>query len=121
MARQPSKILSAAELKEAKATAKAEVNTHAAAAKAAEKAIKVAQATLAAAGKANDAALAKAQKEHLATGKAALKAFETVQKAQQKIIESSAKLGTKAEAKVASLAPTPAPAGVTNAGAAVTA
>jgi 4'-phosphopantetheinyl transferase EntD len=105
MARQPSKILTAAELKVAKTEAKAEVNTHAAAIKAAEKAIKDAKKILESTNKTVEAAFAKAQKDHVAGLKAASKAFETVQKAQSKIIEGATKLGVKAEAKVAALAP----------------
>ena len=106
MARQPSKILTAAELKTQKADLKAEIAAHSSAIKHAEKAVAAAKKELNAVNKATEAAFAKAQKGHVAALKAASKAYEVVQKTHAKTIDSANKLGAKAEARVAALTPT---------------
>lgn len=105
MARQPSQILTAAELKAQKADLKAEVSAHAATAKSAEKGLVHAKKYLAVQNKSIEAAYAKAGKDHVAALKAACKTFESAQKQHLRAIEQATKLGNKAETKVSNLAP----------------
>lgn len=119
MARTPSKILTAAEIKVAKAEVKTEISGHANAVKTAEKAIKDAKKTLDTSNKTIEAVFAKAGKDHVAALKEASKQFDAVQKAQTKVIETSVTAGRKAEARAVSLTPVPVAAVVSNAGAAL--
>jgi len=105
MARKPSIILTAAELKIQKKVLKTEIGAHAASIKSAETAIKAAQKALLITEKTADAAMATAVKAAAATVKAVRKEYEATLKAQSKIIDGATKLGVKAEAKVAALVP----------------
>jgi hypothetical protein len=105
MARSPSKILTAAELRTQKKELKLEVSQAAGTIKLAERAIKEAQKTLAAQSKTAEAALAAAQKAHIAALKQANKDFAAVEKTQNKLILDASKTSSKAEARVAALAP----------------
>lgn len=103
MAKTPSKIMSAGELRTAKAALKKTIGEHSSVVKVATKAIKAAEAEAAKAIKAAAGTLAAAQKAHDAAVKAANKALDVAKKDQNKVIAGANKDGTKAEADLAAL------------------
>ena len=103
MAHVPSKIMSAGEIRLAKAGLKREVGIHADVIKVNAKAVKAAEAELAKAIKVAKNGLTEATKAHDTAVKLATKAFEATKKATDKPNAAANKLGAKAESALAAM------------------
>ena len=110
MAHVPSKIMSAGEIRLAKAGLKREVGVHADVIKTNTKAVKMAEAELAKAIKTAKTGLTEAAKAHDAAVKLATKVFEAAKKATDKPNAVAAKLSAKAENALAAMEQATAPA-----------